>query len=269
MSRFNLRERVLLAGGRKRQDPPAAPDTLPRANLRERVLLAGGRKRQDPPAAPDTLPRANRRERANPPERPGRPMGAVRRRLAAVLAAGSVVALAACSGADGTNEAGYITGDGQVSYTAVAERDEPVDLKGDSLTGDAELDVAADRGKAVVVNVWWSGCGPCKRELPMLQQAADELEAERPGEVAFVGVNTRDLDPAQGQAFERSTGVSYPSIYDPSGKALLAFHGQVPLFAMPATVVLDDEGRVAAVIRGEIPSKTTLTEVVEDVIGDD
>jgi thiol-disulfide isomerase/thioredoxin len=184
--------------------------------------------------------------------------------LVGTLAAG-LLALSGCTGLEDTNNGGYVDGDGQTVEIPVEERGEPVALVGQTLAGEP-LDVADDRGKVVVVNIWWTGCGPCKREMPMLQEASEELTAEHPDQVAFMGVNTRDLDPANGLAFERALEVGYPSLYDPSGKALLAFHGEVSLFAMPQTVVLDPEGRVAAVTRGEIPTKTTLTSVVEAVI---
>jgi len=178
--------------------------------------------------------------------------------LAGALLVG--VALAGCTDSEGTNEGGYVAGDGQVTEIAPDDRGEPVALTGETLDG-AAYDVARQRGKPVVVNIWWSGCGPCKTEMPMLQEASQEVGDD----VAFLGVNTRDLDVAQAQAFDRVAKVDYPSIYDPSGKALLAFHGQASLFSMPQTLVLDSEGRVAASIRGAIPSKTTLTTVIEDV----
>jgi thiol-disulfide isomerase/thioredoxin len=113
----------------------------------------------------------------------------------------------------------------------------------------------------VVVNTWWSGCTPCRTEMPMLVEAAEELSDD----AAFVGINIRDPSAAQGQAFERSLDIAYPSLYEPDGKALLAFSGKISLGRIPTTAILDREGRVAAVIAGEIPSKLTLTEVVEDI----
>lgn len=177
----------------------------------------------------------------------------------ALVPAGTAVllgALVGCSGLEGTNENGYISGDGQTVEYPVADRGEPVELRGETLTGE-ELDLASTRGKVTVVNVWWSGCGPCRSEMPMLQQASEELA----GTAAFVGINTRDHSAANGLAFERDLGVRYPSIYAPDGRALLAFDG-VPR-ALPSTLVLDAEGRVAAKISGEIPSKQTIVDVVE------
>ncbi|MDI6909436.1 TlpA disulfide reductase family protein [Nocardioides sp.] len=188
----------------------------------------------------------------------GRALG---RALGVVLA---VVLLATgCSSLEGTGDKGYISGDRRVRVIDPADRGDPVELTGTSLTGDP-VDAADSRGRVLVVNTWWSGCAPCRSEMPMLTDAAKEL-----GSVAdFLGINIRDASASQGQAFMRSVGAEYPSIYDPAGKAVLAFAGKTTLSAIPTTIVLDAEGRVAAVITGEIPSEQTLVDVVHDVAGE-
>ena len=57
----------------------------------------------------------------------------------------------------------------------------------------------------------------------------------------------------------------YPSIYDPSGRTLLAFRGTLRPDAIPSTVVIDRQGRVAASILGEVTSTTTLVDLVQEV----
>lgn len=178
-----------------------------------------------------------------------------------------VVALAvltACGDTEGTNDGGYISGDGQVTQYAADDRGEPVELSGTTLD-DEKLDVADLRGRPVVVNVWWSGCGPCREEMPMLQETHQKLGDD----VAFVGVNTRDNSKANGRSFERYYGVKYPSIYSPDGEAVRALARHIPPQTIPATLVLDPEGRVAARIQGAIPSQTTLEEIIEDAAADE
>jgi thiol-disulfide isomerase/thioredoxin len=177
------------------------------------------------------------------------------------------VLLAGCDSLGGTNDGGYIGGDGQVSQIHVEDRGDPVELAGKTLEGDP-IDLADYRGKVVVVNVWWSQCGPCISEMPMLTQVADEYA----GKVAFVGINTRDISADNGLAFERAKAVTYPSIYasgDEGGPALLAFDGRINVYAVPTTAILDKQGRVAAVINGPIPSRLTLTEVVDEIAAED
>lgn len=178
----------------------------------------------------------------------------------ALAAAAVLVPLLAACGPAGTNDGGYIGGDGHVQAVPVAKRGNPVDLSGTTLDG-KPIDLATDRGHVVVVNTWWSGCGPCNTEMPMLQQAATQLS----GTATFVGINIRDTSAANGLAFQRDHGVTYPSIYSPDGRAVLAFPPAYAPRAIPATAVLDTQGRVAAIIRGAIPSKITLTETVQCV----
>jgi thiol-disulfide isomerase/thioredoxin len=139
-----------------------------------------------------------------------------------------------------------------------------VDLSGETVQGD-DLTLADLRGQVVVVNLWWSGCGPCRTEMPMLVDAESELPGD---ETEFVGINIRDLAPENAAAFERDLGVDYPSIYDPGSERLDAFGRYTP-YAPPTTWVLDREGRVAALINGPVPSKSTLTTVVEDVLAEE
>ena len=170
--------------------------------------------------------------------------------------------LTGCSSLRGTGEKGFISGDQSVVLIDEGDRSAPVDLTGDSLTGEP-VDVADYRGKVTVVNVWWSGCGPCRTEMPLLAEASSELGDD----VAFVGINIRDSSQSQGLAFSDDAGVEYPSIYDPNGRAMLAFSGKVSLIATPSTVFLDADGRVAAMISGDVPSKQTLLDVIDDVSG--
>ena len=109
-----------------------------------------------------------------------------------------------------------------------------------------------------MVNVWWSACPPCRVEQPELNDAAAD------GQAAFVGVNIRDSSVDQARAYVRSFEVPYPSVFSADGKALVPFYGTLTAYTVPATVVLDAEGRIAASILGRLPSEQTLLDVVAD-----
>ena len=168
--------------------------------------------------------------------------------------------LTACSSISGTGDLTYVAGDGQVLEIDPGDRGAPVDVSGTTIQGEP-LDLADLRGKVVVVNVWWSGCGPCVKEMPMLVDAESELD---PKQFAFVGIDIRETSTHNGEAFERDRGVDYPSLFDPGSETLLGFGHYAPR-STPATLVLDREGRVAALINGPVPSKTTLTDLVGDI----
>jgi thiol-disulfide isomerase/thioredoxin len=181
----------------------------------------------------------------------------------ALLLVSVLVTLTACSSMDGTGSKGYITGDGQVQQVAYDDREDPIDLTGTSVDGDP-LDLADYRGKPVVVVVWGAWCPPCRAEAPDLVEVASEL-----GDRAqFVGISLR-TGTAKAQSFEREFDVPYPSFDSQTGRELLAFGGTLGPRTIPATLVLDGEGRIAANIIGSIPSALTLQQVVEDVIDSD
>jgi thiol-disulfide isomerase/thioredoxin len=176
-----------------------------------------------------------------------------------VLLVGSAVT--ACGDSASTGDKGYVDGEGIITRLAVDERKRPGEVSGTTLDGDP-LSLEEYAGQVVVLNVWGSWCPPCRKEAGLLASASRTLAKE---DVAFVGVNTKDSRPEQGLAFERRYGVPYPSFFDPAGRTLLAFHGTLNPSAIPSTVVLDEQGRVAASILGEVPSEKTLVELVRDV----
>ncbi|HET9654189.1 MAG TPA: TlpA disulfide reductase family protein [Kineosporiaceae bacterium] len=184
----------------------------------------------------------------------------------AVLAAGLLLAaggLAGCGGGSGGSDKGsgtsYVAGDGTVTIVAAKDRRQPVALSGKSIEGDL-VDVAGFRGHPVVVNVWGSWCAPCRKEAPELQKAYTQLKAQG---VAFIGIDTRDDDLAQARAFQTNFGITYPSIVDDGGAVLLGLRGVVAPTAVPTTLVLDEQGRVAARVSGGV-NATTLIGLVHD-----
>lgn len=179
--------------------------------------------------------------------------------LAAVLLAST--GLSACSDDVGSSgDAGFVSGKGVITRLAVDDRKEPGEVAGETLEGEP-ISLEDFEGKTVVVNVWGSWCAPCRAEAPELAAASEELADD---DVEFLGINSRDLDRAAAQAFQRRFEVPYPSIYDQKGQTLLAFRGTLSPNAIPSTVVIDDQGRVAASVIGET-TRSTLVGLVEDV----
>jgi len=171
--------------------------------------------------------------------------------------------LTACTGSSAGTGGGsnFVSGDGTITLVAPDKRQQPVDLRGTTLEG-TPFDLAALRGKVVVLNVWGSWCAPCRKEAPDLQAASVALKTKN---VEFVGINTADKDPAQALAFQKTFGVSYPSISDDGGTALLSLRGAVPPNGIPTTLVVDAQGRIAARI-SSTTTRATLIDLVDDVI---
>ncbi len=162
--------------------------------------------------------------------------------------------------AEAGDRKGYVSGDGAVETIPIAKRGVPVELQGTFLDGSA-WDITSTRAKVLVINVWGSWCAPCVAEAPVLQKTWDDLQAEKVP-VRFVGIDFRE-DPARGAAFATKVGVTYPSLTDESGVAILALQGKAP--TVPTTLVLDTQGRIAARVNGA-SSGSTLRGLVEDVL---
>ena len=173
---------------------------------------------------------------------------------------GSAV-LAGCTDTpSGSGDEGFISGRGVITTLSVDEREQPGEVSGTTIEGDP-IALSDFEGQTVVVNVWGSWCAPCRAEAPDLVAAAEELAGD---DVAFLGINSRDLNQSAARAFVRRFDVPYPSIYDQGGRTLLAFRGTLTANSIPSTVVIDDQGRVAARVLGEV-SRSTLVGLVEDV----
>ncbi|MBM2617927.1 TlpA family protein disulfide reductase [Actinoplanes sp. LDG1-06] len=178
------------------------------------------------------------------------------RRLAAVLAAAAVTAgvLTGCGGED--NWAKKCGTAGGVVECGPDQRTEVKPVSGELLDG-GSYDLAQDRGKVVVVNFWGSWCAPCRAEADDLENT---FQATKDKGVTFIGVNSRD-DKDAAREFERGR-VTYPSIYDFEGRVGLQF--DVTNTAMPSTLIIDRQGRIAVAIR-QATTVTQLQPLVERV----
>jgi thiol-disulfide isomerase/thioredoxin len=177
------------------------------------------------------------------------------RRLAfvAALVAGLV---AGCSSGDdavaqgGTFEFVAPGGKTDIFYDPPDHRGRPGPVAGPDLMDPARtLSVDDFAGKLVVINVWGQWCGPCRAEVTQLQRV---YNATRADSVAFLGIDVRDNNRQAAQDFVADRHVTYPSIYDPAMRTMIAFGGKYPTTVIPSTLVLDRRHRVAAVFLREL-----------------
>jgi len=104
-------------------------------------------------------------------------------------------------------------------------------------------------GHVVVINVWGQWCGPCRSEAAELQQVYDATRADG---VAMLGIDVRDNNRQAAQDFVNDRKLTFPSIYDPAMRTMIAFGGKYPTSVIPSTLVLDRRHRVAAVFLREL-----------------
>lgn len=195
-------------------------------------------------------------------------MGRSRRPFVAGALAGLVALLAACSTtpsgptATSSTDAGYTSADGTTKTWPVGRRTGPVTLAGKDADGTAR-DVTAWRGDVVLVNTWYAACPPCRAEAPDLVAIAND-DASRGLHV--IGVNSTDAA-GTAAAFARQFSVPYPTIIDSDGSAIAALQGVVPVNAVPTTVLLDRQGRVAARILGRV-DPSTVRSIVDQLLAE-
>ena len=187
-----------------------------------------------------------------------------RRAVLSALAVAAVPGLAACGKSSADEGQSWASGDGIIEQVSPAERKVLPPITGGLLQG-GEYDSRELLGMVVVYNVWGSWCAPCREEAPALRKVSRQT---RPEGVRFVGINVRDND-ASALAFERRYEIPYPSIRTAdSQEALLAFGSKLPPSAVPSTMIVDREGRLAARVIGKT-SYGTLSALVQDVLAED
>jgi len=192
-----------------------------------------------------------------------------------VLAAGGLaltaltLGLSACAQEDalakqakaGDNK-NYVAGDGSVTEFAAAERKSAIQIQGTLFDG-TKVTPKDFLGKVTVLNFWFAACAPCRVEAPSLEALHQEFKSKG---VQFFGVNLRD-EKATADAFDKTFGLTYQSFDDKDGSVLLAVSGLVPPGAVPTTLVVDRQGRVASRVLGEI-EKGTLKALIQSAVAE-
>ena len=156
-------------------------------------------------------------------------------------------------GGSSTTSESFIAGNGTVTFIEPSSRIIAPDISGKTLDG-SRYEVPTNQ--VVVLNVWASWCAPCRSEAPALV-ALSELYPN----VSFVGILTRDNFPSA-RAFVKRFKILYPTLVDET--ILLSFRNSLIANAIPTTLVIDKNGKVAARISGEI-TVASLTDLINRV----
>lgn len=138
---------------------------------------------------------------------------------------------------------GASTGSGavQLGFPATTTTVAPAPIVG-APAPDFELDVPQGdpirlsdlRGKVVLLNFWATWCGPCRVEMPTLQ---DKYERWREAGFTILGVNF-DESPEAVLEFKQELGLSFPLLLDPGGRVQRLYN----IRGYPSTVIVDEQG---------------------------
>jgi peroxiredoxin len=189
--------------------------------------------------------------------------------MRALLAVLAVLLVAGCSTGDGAvdvangGEFRFVAGTPAGEVIPVEERAAAPEFAG-TLLGGGDFSSDELAGDVAVLNFWGSWCAPCRVETPEFQEVYADVRDEG---VQFLGLNVKEPSEQFALAFVDRFGIEFPSLYDPRGEVALAFR-DYPANAIPSTIVLDREGRVAAVYTGEV-SQEDLRSVVDRVLGEE
>ena len=161
------------------------------------VHRLGGGRAEDPPVT--TSDRSVRGGRAAT----GSLAGAARVAVVVLLA----VVLGACTGASGGKASGSEPGAGAKAGAAGS----PPLLQ--RTPSQFQTDIASLKGRVVIVNFWASWCGPCKSEMPALEQVSKAYVGKP---VTLIGVDSSDVRDHADQLLT-NLKITYPTVYDSKG----------------------------------------------------
>ncbi|MGI8666587.1 MAG: TlpA family protein disulfide reductase [Jatrophihabitans sp.] len=184
--------------------------------------------------------------------------------LLAVLAL-AAAALTACSGGsnavDQSANTGfrYVQANAKGSLITPAKRKAAGPVQGSLLAG-GNYALTQDRGNVVVLNFFASWCAPCQNETPQFDGVYRDRKAAG---VRFVGLDVKDPSRSASQSWLENKQVSFPVVFDEPAKTALQL-GDLPINGLPDTVLIDKQGKVAAVYVGQVLPKD-LTDALDQL----
>jgi thiol-disulfide isomerase/thioredoxin len=114
----------------------------------------------------------------------------------------------------------------------------------DSRSG-AKISLSQYKGQVVMLNFWASWCGPCRQEMPLLENIYKKYNKMG---FTLIGVNV-EPDSKAAEGFLKETPVSFPVIYDKDSTVSKAYD----VSGMPSTVIIDRKGNIRVLHRGYKP----------------
>jgi thiol-disulfide isomerase/thioredoxin len=174
----------------------------------------------------------------------------LRAAVAAMALAVSLVLTACSGGSNAVDQAAgaqfrFVQASQKGSVIAATSRKAAGALHGSLLAG-GDYELTADKGHVVVLNFFATWCGPCQTETPQLDALYRQRKAAG---VKFVGLDVKDGTQSGSRAWLAAKDITYPIVWDQPGKTAIEL-GNVPIAGLPATVIIDKQGRVAAVYTG-------------------
>ena len=139
------------------------------------------------------------------------------------------------------DEISFVGGSGNSTFIKIEDRKDAPIISGELLDGTIKT---LATNKVTVINVWASWCAPCRAEAPLLQEFSKNYP-----EVQFAGILTRD-NISSAKVFNENFKLTYPTFIDDG--LLIGFRGSLIPNAIPTTLIIDKNNKVAVRISGEV-----------------
>jgi thiol-disulfide isomerase/thioredoxin len=123
------------------------------------------------------------------------------------------------------------------------------------------LDLAAEKGNVVLLNVWATWCGPCRFETPELQTLQNQYTGKG---LKVIGVSVDEGEPAAVKTFVVEEKINYAIALDPDGRIANLLQTTV----LPTSLLLGRDGRILWRQIGAImPNDVKLKAAIEKAVG--
>jgi thiol-disulfide isomerase/thioredoxin len=127
--------------------------------------------------------------------------------------------------------------------------------------GGENLRLSEYRGEVVLINFWASWCGPCREEMPLLDQLHSRYRSLG---FTVLGVNVEE-DPHKAKELLKDLHVSFPVLFDDHSTVSRLYD----IAAMPSTVLVDRNGNMRYLYKGYQPGLENIyAQQVRELIGE-
>ncbi len=133
------------------------------------------------------------------------------------------------------------------------------DFQLESLDG-ASISLDGLRGRPVLLNFWATWCGPCRHEMPFLQEVSQDEEWKKRG-LVILAVNLGETAPAV-RKFMEVNRLSFTVLLDSEGKVGVMYNAQY----IPTTYFIDNDGIIRNVKTGAFTRKSDIDRVLMNML---
>ena len=160
-----------------------------------------------------------------------------------------------------TSSTPRLVGITQANYRAVAEADGRLapNFALPELGSDRVISLGEMRGRVIVLNMWATWCAPCRLEASSFESTWRKYRDEN---VNFLGVNERDQE-AQAMSFQEEFDLTYPSVFDPSGRVGFLYD----VVGMPTTFIITRDGTIMYRFVGYL-AEPVLSSAIDDALAE-